>query len=303
MSRRWNALWIVAGILLAAQAALAGPKQGGESIGFGADDSEAAPAPEGPQTAAPATAVPPSTDDAAFLEGKKTEEEKLLAAPEVDKGAARAEEPGKAYYLLGARLRWIMIPTWFIDMFGVDIKTNDSRHLLINNVGAGAEFTYRKDGLDITAAIWWVGLSWKDGVAFKESGKGADSWEVVTNGLSTLLFSADFVWSTSFTDWFAITYGAGLGIGIPIAPNKEPFVRTESHAADPLTPCAGPNAGVAGCGEGEQYGEVYKLPTGIVPWINFLFGLRFKPQRNVAIYVDAGFGIGFQLGVRGGYIF
>jgi hypothetical protein len=40
-----------------------------------------------------------------------------------------------------------------------------------------------------------------------------------------------------------------------------------------------------------------------VPWINFLFGLRFKPHRNVALYVDAGFGLGFQLGVRGGYVF
>jgi hypothetical protein len=297
MTRCWNALWIAAGILLASHAALAGPKQGDEAIGFGAEGS----GPDG-QEAVPATAVPPASDDAAFLEGKKTEEEKFLAAPAVDKGASRAEEAGKGYYSIGPRLRWIMIPTWFIDMFGVDIRTNDSRHLIINNVGAGAEFTYRKDGLDITAAIWWVGLSWKEGVAFKESGEPPDSWEVVSNSLSTLLFSADFIWSTSFTDWFAITYGAGLGIGIPITPGGDGIVRTESHSDSPLTPCA--SAGeAAGCGDGEQYGERYKLPTGIVPWINFLLGLRFKPHRNIALYVDTGFGIGFQLGVRGGYVF
>lgn len=298
MTRRRNALWVAAGILLASHTALAEPQEGDGAIGFGEEEAEGA---------APATAEQPPSDDAAFLEGKQTEEEKLLAAPEVDKEAARAEEPGKAYFLLGARLRWIMIPTWFIDMFGVDIRSRDSRHLLINNVGAGAEFTYRKDGLDITAAIWWVGLRWKDGVAFKESGEEPNSWEVVTNDLSSLLFSVDFIWSTSFTDWFAITYGAGLGIGVPIAPDNAPFVRTESRNPDPLTPCTAADRDDGDdsdwCAEGEEYGEVYKLPTGIVPWINFLFGLRFKPHRNVALYVDAGFGLGFQLGVRGGYVF
>ena len=305
MTPRWNALWIAAAILLASQAATAGSMQGGGSIGFDEASAEEAPAPGAGAQPATATGEPAPSDDAAFLEGKQTEEQKILAAPAVDDGASRAEDPKKAYYSIGPRIRWIMIPMWFIDMFGVDIRTRDNRHLLINNAGVGAEFTYRKDGLDITAAIWWAGLSWKDGVAFKESGEDADAWEIVTNELSTILFSVDFIWSTSFTDWFAITYGAGLGIGIPIAPNNEPFVRTESLADEPLTPCAGPDPDIAGCGpvEDEQYGDVYKLPTGIVPWINFLFGLRFKPHRNVALYVDAGFGIGFQMGVRGGYVF
>ena len=41
----------------------------------------------------------------------------------------------------------------------------------------------------------------------------------------------------------------------------------------------------------------------VIPWINFLAGMRFKPHRNVHIYVDGGFGIGFQVGTRVGYIF
>jgi len=301
MTRRLSALWIAAAILLASHAAFAEAKQGDESIGFGTEGSDAA-----GQETAPAADAPPPNDDAAFLDGKKTEEEKFLAAPAEDKGASRAEEPGKAYYLVGARLRWIMIPLWFIDMFGVDIKTSDGRHLLVNNVGVGGEFTYRKDGLDITAAIWWAGLSWKDGVAFKESGEPANSWEVVTNDLSSILFSVDFIWSTSFTDWFAITYGAGLGIGIPI-PTKDPFMRNESNVSEsPLTPCEDgdwSDDATNGCVNGEQDHEAYKLPTGIVPWVNFLLGMRFKPHKNVALYVDTGFGLGFQLGVRGGYIF
>ena len=97
--------------------------------------------------------------------------------------------------------------------------------------------------------------------------------------------------------------GAGLGIGTPIPPGGDGIVRTESRSTSPLHPCAGPEDGDEFCGSGEEYGERYKLPTGVVPWINFLFGLRFKPHRNVALYADAGFGIGFQMGVRGGYIF
>ncbi|MBW2278196.1 MAG: hypothetical protein JRF63_11930 [Deltaproteobacteria bacterium] len=191
-----------------------------------------------------------------------------------------------------------MVPSWFVGMFGVDIQ--GASHLLVNTMGAGAEFTYRKDSFDITTAIWWAGLGCDGGISFKESGEDANSWEVVQNSMSTVLISGDFIWSSPITDWFAITYGAGIGIGIPIGEIR----RDEAYAASPRTPCPGvtpqPNDG---CEEGENYNEVYKIPTGIVPWINFLAGMRFKPHRHVAIYVDTGFGIGFQLGLRGGYIF
>lgn len=294
MATRWTALLTAAAIATAAQTALGAPQQGDEGMSF--DD----PAPAAAEPAGTA----PASDDAAFLDGQKTPEEQMLAAPAADESTSRAEDPGKPYYLVGLRLRWIMIPTWFIDMFGVDIQTNDGRHLLINNVGVGAEFTYRKDDFDITAAIWWAGLSWKDGVAFKESGEEPNSWEVVDNNLSALIFSADFIWSTPLADWFAITYGAGLGVGVPLAKNNSPFVRTESRSPDALSKCTEHDIGEnPWCNTGEQYGEKYKLPTGIVPWVNFLVGMRFKPHRNVALYVDTGFGIGFQLGVRGGWVF
>ena len=53
MTPPWNALWIAAAILLASGAALAGPRQGGESIGFGDERTP----PDG-QEAEPATAEP-----------------------------------------------------------------------------------------------------------------------------------------------------------------------------------------------------------------------------------------------------
>jgi hypothetical protein len=241
-----------------------------------------------------------TTEEDAFLTGEQTEEEQALAAPAVDPSTTRVEDPDTAYYSVGARLRWIMVPSWFIGVFGVNIK--QANHLLVSKPGVGAEFTYRKDNFDITPAIWWAGLGWDGRVSFKEKGEPANSWEVVNNSLSAMLISCDFIWSTSITDWFAITYGAGIGIGIPIGEIK----RNEAYAnQDPVgtVPCPGetpePNDG---CEPDENYNEVYEK-IKVVPWLNFLAGMRFKPHRHVAIYVDTGFGIGFVLGLRAGYIF
>jgi hypothetical protein len=261
-------------------------------MGFG-DIEEPAPGEE------PAQDNGEENEEDSFLAGEQTEEEKLLAKPTEEADTGLHEDPETKYFSLGLRLRWVMIPQWFIGMFGVDIETNDGRHLLINNVGIGPEFTYRKDGFDITAAIWYMGMGWKDTVAFKGDDEDGGSWEVVTNDLKSLLITVDFIWSTSITDWFAITYGAGLGLGIPIGD----IVRTESAENQPLVKCSGPSDTDAWCNAGEEYGEVYDLPTGIVPWVNFLFGMRFKPHRHVAIYADAGFGLGFQTGLRASYIF
>ena len=221
------------------------------------------------------------------------------AQPEGKKDKQLKEDPNKKYHLLGLRLRWIFVPKWFVTMFGVDTIARDMPKPMVSNVGFGAEYTYRKDNFDITAAMWWAGLSWDGLISFKGSGEGDNSWETVSNGLSAFLFTADFIWSTPIQDWVAITYGFGAGFGIPIGEIR----RTEaSGASGYLDPCITEGVG-EGCGVGEEYNEVYKVPTGIVPWINLLIGARFKPHKNVAIYTDVGFGIGFQMGIRGGYIF
>ena len=240
----------------------------------------------------------PVSEDEAFLTDTKTEEEQLLSAPEEEAGTGRAEDPEAKIFSVGARLRWIMVPSWFIGMFGVDIK--GAPHLIVNNIGAGAEFTYRKDGFDITAAVWYIGLDWDGGISFKGSDEDGNSWEVVQNEIRGILISADFIWSTSITDWFAITYGAGIGLGIPVGD----IIRTEAtESSDGLFKCTGQNDPDEWCGTDEEYEYVYDVPTGIIPWINFLGGMRFKPHRHVAIYTDFGFGLGFQAGVRAGYIF
>jgi hypothetical protein len=236
-------------------------------------------------------------EEEAFLTGQQTEEQKLLAEPETEAGTTLAEDPETPFFSVGGRFRWLVIPDWFIGMFGVDIKYDSA--LLINNLAGGAEFTYRKDGFDITAAVWFAGLGWDGYISFKGSGEEHNSWEVVENDIKSLLLTVDFIWSTDIVDWFAVTYGAGLGLGIPFGD----IIRTEATQVSGGTrPCSGPG-GDAWCNQDEEYNEIYDLPTGIIPWVNLLAGMRFKPHRHVAIYVDTGFGLGFQAGVRAGYIF
>ena len=245
----------------------------------------------------------PGDEDNAFL----TDTEKAeIEPPAQEKNIGRREDPKQPLFSVGARVRWLMIPEWFIKMFGVSTATTSSSKLpLVSNVGVGPEFTYRKDGFDITAAIWYAGLSFSRPISFKEKGEDNDSWEVVENDLKAILITADFLWSTSITDWFAITYGAGLGLGIPFP--KDGLKRTEARTdiGDPIgtVKCKTVEEGTRpGCGKNEEYEESYdKLK--VIPWINFLVGTRFKPHRHVAIYVDGGFGLGFQVGTRVGYIF
>ena len=238
--------------------------------------------------------------DEAFLTDTEVAE---IEAPEEEKGVGLHEDPDEAFFSVGARARWLMVPEWFITMFGVNTKRPvGAPHLLVSNFGGGPEFTYRKDGFEIVAAVWYAGLNWDESISFKGEGEDGNSWEVIENSLRAILITVDFMWSTEITDWFAITYGAGLGVGIPWGD----ITQTEaSQASDGRDKCRSADIDVdAWCNSNEEEisGKNWdKLP--VVPWIEFLLGLRFKPHRHVAIHLDGGFGLGFQFGGRIGYIF
>ena len=247
------------------------------------------------------------SEDEAFLEDKEQQE---IAAPEKEKNQDLHEDDDEQIYSVGVRLRWIMIPEWVVGMFGVDMmqsKANQRGVPLISNVGVGPEFIYRRGGLDITAAIWYAGLGWNP-ISIKKEGEGEGAWEVVENDWKTILFTADFIWSTTFVDWFSLTYGVGLGFGIkwgqivetearayPQDPNNRPYEEKCNGFNDPM--------GDPGCAEPDgDYGkEIWPAP--IIPWFEVLLGMRFKPHKNVSIYVDGGFNLVFQVGMRVQYIF
>ncbi len=306
-----KAIFYVLGLVsvLVAAAPVAAQDEAVEGPPEGATQPEGAAQPEGEaatedtgETTAPAEEEAAGEQDEAFL----TDTEKAeIEAPEEEKNIGLHEDPDTPYFSVGARLRWIMIPEWFVNMFGVATRnTSDSALPLVSNVGAGPEFIYRKGGFDITVAIWYAGLGWDDTISFKEKGEDDNSWEVVDNSMHAILITADFMWSTSFTDWFAIIYGAGLGLGIPWGD----IIRTEATGENFTEKCPDRcetdncTNEMWTCERGEEYGKTYEK-LKVIPWINFLGGVRFKPHRHVAIYVDGGFGMGFQIGTRVGYIF
>jgi hypothetical protein len=225
-----------------------------------------------------------------------------------DSGRNLKEEKDVGYHSAGLRWRWIFVPKWFITMFNVDIASQSTKRPLISNFGIGAEYTYRKNDFDITAAFWGAQIDWEKPIYFKSSDEPQQSWTQVTNGMSAILLTVDFIWSTPIRDWVAITYGVGLGMGFTIG---DPVTETEAWV-DPntgaLAPCIGPGNpgtsinGVQYCEAGGEYDEEYEK-LKVIPWINLLVGARFKPHEHIAIYVDGGFGIGFQMGLRAGYIF
>jgi hypothetical protein len=237
--------------------------------------------------------------DEQYLEDEETSE---VAEPAKDPDKGLHEDPDDRIFAVGARLRWIMIPEWFIKMFGVETmqSSKNERGLpLISNVGVGPEFIYRKDGFDITAAVWYVGLGWND-ISMKGKNESEGSWEVIENNMRGILFTADFIWSTDITDWVAITYGAGLGLGVRWGDVTE----TEAKAPDYLEKCD-ENLDIGnnfGCQPGEDYNKTYDK-FHVFPWVEFLVGARFKPHRHMSIYVDGGFSLGFQVGLRTQYIF
>lgn len=264
--------------------------------------AEAAPESGGqPADAGTAEDSADGTSDEAFLAGKE-EAKPEIEAPVVDQTTTLAEPKGKAYYSLGVRYRTLMIPIWFIEMFGIDTM---GAAPVVTNPSIGAEFTYRKDGFDIIAAVWYAGLDWNGGFSYKENGEDPNSWEVITNNLSGVFITADFIWSTSIVDWFAITYGAGLGIGFTWGEvvGTEASADSGYRAKCPREPAENETPYDIGCNYGEDYGEVYFGDAHVFPWVEFLLGMRFKPHRNIAINLDGGFGLGFQTGVRIAYIF
>ena len=237
--------------------------------------------------------------DSAFLSNAEQAE---IAAPEAEQDVGLVESPGSSYLGLGARMRWIMIPGWLVEALGPELKSRSESTLpLISSWGVGPELTYRRDGFDVTVAFVYATLGWDGDISVKKEGGEGDSWEVVNNDLSTVLLSADFIWSREVVEWMQLTFGLGIGVGWPLGDIR----RTEAtQASNGFEPCDGPSED-PWCGEREDYNAVYDVPTKIVPWIEILGGFRIKAHRHLVFYPEAGIGLPalFQLGLRGEYLF
>ncbi len=262
--------------------------------GAGAAPAAGEPVPPG---AAPTDATAPDKDSG------------LVADAEA--GGSPVELPGKTYMFVGARYRAIIVPKFMINLFGDGGKT-----VIVH--GAGPEFAIRRDAFEYNLSIWYAGYGMDD-TAFKAKDDGAKAWELVNSELKSIFISADFLWSQDFSPEFALNYGLGGGFGIIFGDllrvqsrpptsgsydtnTGEGFVRCSGPGdmADTLEYCDDSNEHYADFPE-KSWADGGSKPI-LFPWFVLQTGLRYKPHRNFAARLDAGFGTsGFFLGIGADY--
>jgi hypothetical protein len=230
-------------------------------------------------------------------------------------GAAATARPGNVSYGLGARLRWVSVPGWMLNLF-------TKRNVPLSSWSSALEFYRRKGEFDFIVSIGYQNMSPPDGNWLGRGHDAAiDTDYVQFKGLAFWGIDASFVWHTFFNDWMGMHYGAGLGLGIMTGQ----MLRTSNAG------CTEANAGnVAAChpiAVACQNGvcsdaDLAKLGPGVddpadphrfadpnvppaLPIVNVLVGMDFRlPHvRGWEAKIEGGFYDAFFLGGGVGYTF
>lgn len=228
--------------------------------------------------------------------------EERLGVEQARSGTDPYEDPTAPYYFLGVAYWHTFTPTFILNLF-----TDESTKT--NNPGIGLQFTYRKDAFDIVASVYYQ--TYAVNGPFRGAGDEDTETEFIDSDLKMVAASVSFLWSTDFTDWFAIQYGIGLGVGGVFGD----MIRTEAYpVGNGWERCVGPsNPPNAYCDptsvedgeEGGHFGARARRWTqgGSVPNVWFRaslphLALRFKPIKQLMIRVDGGFDLfsGFFVG-------
>ncbi len=294
----------------------------GSSLAFGllsvwsqvawAADPAAAPAADPAAAATPEAAKPDAPPSGEAAPGSTAPDKDSGMVADAEAGSSPVELPGKTYMFVGARYRAIILPKFMMNLFGDGGKT-----VLVH--GFGPEFAIRKNAFEYNLSIWYAGYG-MDATAFKAKDDGEKAWELVESKLKSIFITADFLWSQDFSPEFAMNYGLAGGFGIIFGDLIRTQARPGSNGADSNTgqgfiKCAGPgdsNDNLKGGGfcdfSNNHYGEPEKSWTDggskpiLFPWFVLQTGLRYKPHRNFAARLDAGFGTsGFFLGLGADY--
>src|SRR5262245_10709318 len=160
------------------------------------------------------------------------------AGPVVSAGELGEEAPPQRAadlsYGVAARLRWISVPAWMLDLF-------TKKNVPLSTWGTGIEFFRRKANFDIMLSFNYQNMSPPDGNWLGKSHPAAlDTDYVQFDGLALWGVDASFVWHSMFNEWFGMHYGAGIGVAY--IPGK--ILRTSNGLARDANnnPTPGPGA-------------------------------------------------------------
>ena len=266
------------------------------------------------------------TDDQAAME-----EANPRPAPD-DGISARPDETNHDYFSVGFLARGVIVPDFMISAF-VSYRGPNA-----HNGGMGGFFSWRRNGLTLTAEVWYGGLS---GQGFFHGMSAADTeTEYVNSQLGAIFGNLVFQWAVPVTPWFSIDIGLGLGLGgvygnlyrqeAAPAPGSQYGYQMCSGIGSPNGAyCEGPVEMPGATGrldDSRQRGGTYQLSTNgmpgtgtgpnpfyfgdggvppIFPWLDLpRITARFNPIRQLLIRVDLGYTVfGFHWGGALGYQF
>jgi hypothetical protein len=207
------------------------------------------------------------------------------------------EKNNQTYRFVGARFRYVIIPKFYMGLFGDGGTT-------VGVPAFGPEFTIRKNGFEYVLSAMYASYA-MDKTPFKAKTDGADAWEIVDTDIKALYLMSDFLWSSEMSPKAAFLYGAGFGIAAVFGD----IHRVQSMPppggslnSDPYTWVACPGPGIPPtCGplsENNHYGN-YTEPSWanggskpiIFPWLSVQTGFRFKPAKQFMMRLDVGWNL------------
>jgi hypothetical protein len=193
-------------------------------------------------------------------------------------GDARADDESKkddAKIGLGVRMRYVHIPSKAIELFVEKSAGSDS------HPGFGVEFVREKGDMAFTVGLEYEEIAPRSGVYIEKGDT------IPTDPVDYVEFDK-FTWVTldfSFigqqklgTDYLALRYGAGLGVGYIMGK----MLRTDYLcSSDDVASCSQDPAAVDVKAPDEDVPPVF-------PVVNVLLGLQIRPFDNVAINIEGG---------------
>lgn len=152
------------------------------------------------------------------------------------------ENPDTSYWSFGFSYRHAWVPARVVELFvgqaprGIDIPSYQF------------EIDRRRNGTDVIMTLSYSDFSFVG--PFRGRGDGLDETEMIHSSLRSVAASASMLWSSNFSDVFALQYGFDAGLGVMFGD----VIRTEAypsdggpHTHDGYAPCVGPTApGVGG---------------------------------------------------------
>ena len=248
------------------------------------------------------------------------EQTKKEPEPEAEPAPDEATPTTPPTWWFGAQLNDTFVPSFMLSMF-LDEPPS------IGNLGFGVTATHRSaDGLSLVLGLGYVGYGFEGTLRAIDDPEEDTEW--VTSKLGFVHVTGAILWSMDFGQMFAFEYGLGLDVGIVTGDlTRSEAVRVVPGGA--FSECIGPrNPGtLAPSGKpycefpstngvldptkatntADELGEQYHVKsTSIPPVMAFpalpQLALRFSPHRNIAIKLEAAYGIfQFKVGVSAAY--